>query len=128
VAVVPGVAILLGFESIGESVVLCDGALCLRDLGLAHLDKDGEGSVAPERCKSSRGVFRDNTYDSVDTIHLIRSQLTDTMPVNSGAFSAVFVCHVHDNIITPASLEQWAWEGMVQDLTEWLQIAIRRKW
>lgn len=63
--------------------------------------------------------------DAVDTIHLVRKQLTNTMPMYCGSVLVIVILDVNDQLITPASLYQWPWELLVEHFSGRLLEAIR---
>lgn len=52
---------------------------------------------------------------TVDTVHLICVELTNTMPVYCSAIEIVIVLHMDHELISPASLYQRCRERVVED-------------
>lgn len=75
------------------------------------------GSVlqsAPPVCKFV-SLSNGTLGDPVDTVHLVRFELSDTMPVHRGSIFVVIVFHMNHELVSPTGLYQRSWEGMVED-------------
>lgn len=64
---------------------------------------------------------------TIHTIHLVRSLLTNTVPMYSCTVVADLVGDVNDELISPASLQLRPWESAVEDLPEGLEESIGGK-
>lgn len=51
---------------------------------------------------------------TVDTVHLIGVELSNTMPVNCGTIEVVIISHMDHKLISPAGLYQRRREGVVE--------------
>lgn len=54
--------------------------------------------------------------DSVDTVHLVRVQLTNSVPVYRSSVLVIIVPNVYDEFVSPAGLDLGAWETLIEDL------------
>lgn len=69
---------------------------------------------APSVCE---GVSLSNRTlsDTIDTVHLIRVELPDAMPVHCSTIFVVVVFHMNHNLISPTGLYYRGREGIVED-------------
>lgn len=54
--------------------------------------------------------------DSIDTVHVVRVQLSDSVPVDSRAILVIIVPDMNDKLVTPACLNQRARKLLVENL------------
>ena len=65
--------------------------------------------------------------NAIDTIHLIRVQLADAVPVDSRAILIIIVPDMDDELVTPASLNQRPGKLFVEDLPAGLLKSVREQ-
>lgn len=63
--------------------------------------------------------------NSIDTIHLVCVQLSDSVPVDSRAILIIIIPDVNNNLVTPACLNQRAGKLLVEDFPAGLLKSIR---
>lgn len=84
---------------------------------LFHIEFVGKGPILCNRA----------LCHTVDTIHLISTKLPNPVPVHRAAFLCFQICNMDSDSVTPARLNQWTRECIIEDLTQWLEITIWRK-
>ena len=60
----------------------------------------------PESVRESMTIRNWALRDAIDSVHLSGIELTDAVPVDSGAILLHLVCDMNDNLISPASLKR----------------------
>lgn len=63
--------------------------------------------------------------NSIDTVHLICVQLSDSVPVDSGAILVIIVPDMNNDLVTPARLNQRARKLLVENLPAGLLKSVR---
>lgn len=94
----------------------CETYICILKRIVAMIPSMSVLKSAPSICETislSNGALG----HTIDTVHLISVELSDTMPVNCCTIEVVIVLHMDYELISPASLYQRRRERIVEDFS-----------